>query len=408
MVITNIFKHKMKSFFAALISFLIILFLFVYLGGLIGNKDELDNLSYTLPVEAEIVNANGSRNNDLNISPGKVQKLERTNMIKDVVKITNHYVDESLTEYNEGELAGQHFETKLFTSNTFDGFTYIEKESIELSEGYTADFLESKEAICILEKNHMTQNNLKVGDEYSVNLYRRKYDDYLIMYEMNYVNKCTMKIIGSFQIDSDMARGVTTPIAVAPIAYIRQVYKETDAPYHINSMSFFLNDALEINKFKKEIEEIGFVPRNPQGGYDIVGTSVVTYDESFIKTEKQLRENINLMEIFAPLVFLVVAFIGFLASYLLMQSRKNEFAIMRSLGKSKKGVFAAAFLESLLLSVMGGIIGSVAGFYILDISIFTILLILSIFIVLYLMGTIVALILIGRFSVMEILAKADE
>lgn len=406
MVFKNITKHKLKSVFAAGISLLIILFLFIYLGQLAANRSELANLSELLPVEGRVSNQEGSWYYGLDISPARVQKLEQTGMIKDVVKTTSSHVSEGLVTYDSEELAKQHFSTMLFSANTMEAFPYI--DSIEFTEGYTEAFLKEKEALCILEKSYMDTWGLQAGDIYKATIYRRQYDSYFIYYEMEYVNQAELTIIGSYEIDAIKAQELTTPHVIAAMPHIREVFREAEAPYYLESMRFVLKDALSMNAFKQQVEEIGFKNRNAQADFDIYGNAMTLYDESFIKTAEQLNENIYLMQLFAPLVFLVVAFIGFLASYLLMQSRKNEFAIMRSLGTSKWYTFFVILVESIILALFGGLAGAAVGVVVFAVDIISALLIFLVFLLLYMLGTAVALILLNRFSVLEILTKADE
>ena len=109
----------------------------------------------------------------------------------------------------------------------------------------------------------------------------------------------------------------------------------------------------------------------------------------------------------APLIFIIVAVIGFIASYLLMQSRRNELAIMRSLGMGKKRCFTIILLESLMLALIGSVVGTVGAQIIVDVSPLMTGVILGSFLITYLLGTAIALFLLNRFSVMAILTKTD-
>ncbi len=405
MIVKNINRHRVKSILSVLISLLIVLFLFIYLGGLAENMEEFSILSDTLPVEGKITNITGSKDNDLNISAAKVQQLERTEMLRDVKKITTYHIDETLSQYNEEELRKQIFDTMMFSTNVIEALPYVKE--INLSDGHSVDFLGQQEAFCILEKKYMTEQGLNLGDEYEASIYRKKWDMWLVSYEHVFVNTVHMKIIGTYEIDAQEARGITTPHVITPIQYVREAFREVDAAYSVHSMKFTLSDALKMNEFKEKAAEIGFASRDPQGGNDNIGAAIVTYDESFIKTAEQLQKNISLMQIFAPIIFIIVAFIGFLTSYLLLQSRQNEFAIMRSLGQSKASVFLSLLIEAMILALIGGLIGSVIGI-IIGTDLLTALVILGIFIILYSLGTVIALLFLSRFSVMEVLTKADE
>lgn len=407
-VVKNMFRHKWKSLLAICISFLLILFLFIYLGGLMRNQEELQNLPDTLPVEGKVVNPNGSWGNGLQISPGKVQKLERTEKIKDVVKTADFHIDDSLQSFTEEELGKQNFTVILSSANSMEAFPYIEADTVKLAQETSLDFLFGEEAVCILETGYMKELGLEFGDTYRASLYRKKYEGLVQFYELRYVTDIQMTVVGSYEIDLGSLGNATAPNVIAPLRYIREAFREVDAPYFVHSMRFTLADALNINVFKEEAAEIGFKPRNPQEGMDVVGSALILYDEAFIKTFEQLNENINLMRLFAPLVFTAIALISFLCAFLLMQSRKSELAIMRSLGVSRIGCFLSLLLENLVLSLIGGLIGFLIGIFGIQSGLQSALMILLLFLLLYLLGAAIAVLFLNRFSVMAILTKTDE
>ena len=406
-IIRNIQTHKRSSILAVLISLLLILFMFLYLGGLSASQSELANLPYAVPVEGKIVNPNGSWDTELQISASIVQKLERTEMIKGVIKTANFYVDDTMTVYEEDEQDWLGFNTLLGSVNTLEAFPYIDASEVEFAEGYTPDFTASNEAVCILESEYMNEKNLQIGDTYEASVYRKRYEYSALMYSLRYVANIELEIIGSFEIDYSKVGSAETVIAVAPIRYVREVFRDADAPYGVHSMHFAWAGDGDLDDFKAAAEEIGLKPRNPQDGLEVAGRALVLYDEAYIKTESQLMKSISLRQILLPLIFAVISAIGFLTSYLLLQSRQNEFAIMRSLGQSKASVFFSLLLEAVILALIGGLAGSIIGI-IIGTDLLTALVILGIFIILYSLGTVIALLLLNRFSVMEVLTKADE
>lgn len=406
-IIKNIRTHKVSAVLTVIISCLLMLFLLFYLGGIVSSQHELDNLHKALPVECKVVNPDGSWDRDLQIPASMVQKLEKTEMIKDVVKTASFYVDDTMKIYSEEEQNHLGFSTILASANAFAAFPYIDESTLYFAEEYTKDFINSAEAVCILQNEYMENLGLKVGDMYSASVYRKKYEFSALFYQLKYAADIKMKIIGSFDIDIAKIGNTEAPIAIAPIKFVREVFREADSPYSVHSMNFILKDARQLDQFKLAAEEIGFKPRNPQDGLDVVGKALVLYDESFIKTEAQLIKSIDLRQLLLPIIFTVVGAIALLISYLLMQSRKLEFAIMRSLGVGKLYSFFVTLLESLILSFIGGIAGSLIGLLLLSILLIDILTVLSIFLILYILGTAISTILLNRFSVMEILTKNE-
>ncbi len=408
-LLISITRHRVKSLLTATISLLAVLFFFIYLSSLIGNIDEFNSLGKSLPIDGQVTNINGTYVEDIRISAAKVQKLERTNEIENVRKTTILYLDSQDLVLEEEEattliMMRREYYT-LYGVNDAEAVPGFEEATYY--DDYSNSVLGTDEAICLVEENHMKEQNLQIGDTYINTLYRKRYKDAEYTYVANYVGKLEAKIIGTFKASiSEDASDIIQ--VIAPIRYIREIYRENDVNYSVHSMSFTLKNGFNVNSFKEQALDIGFVSRNPlSDGFGHDGEALVLYDESFIKTAEQLQKNISLMQIFAPIIFIIVAFIGFLTSYLLLQSRQNEFAIMRSLGQSKASVFFSLLLEAVILALIGGLAGSIIGI-IIGTDLLTALVILGIFIILYSLGTVIALLFLNRFSVMEVLTKADE
>jgi len=154
------------------------------------------------------------------------------------------------------------------------------------------------------------------------------------------------------------------------------------------------------------MHELGFMSVDMQKGFSRVGEALTMNDETFIMSATQLTKSLNLLKSFAPLLFTLVFVIGFVASYLLIQSRRNEFAIMRSLGMSKRISFLIVLIESLILVIIGSILGLLPANILVGVRIETAGILLG-FLIFYMLGNILALILLNRFSVMAVLSKAD-
>ena len=93
--------------------------------------------------------------------------------------------------------------------------------------------------------------------------------------------------------------------------------------------------------------------------------SLTVFDGVFNDITHRLRQNILMIEIATPFVYFISVCIGFITSFLLTRHRKPEFAMMRSIGAGKAGVFACALAEQAALSLAGVAAGSVT-FYALS------------------------------------------
>lgn len=80
---------------------------------------------------------------------------------------------------------------------------------------------------------------------------------------------------------------------------------------------------------------------------------------------------------------------------------------MRSLGVDKRKSFLIVFLESLVLVMIGSLLGLLPAGIVATIRIEAAGIVLFGFIDFYMLGNFLALLLLNRFSVMAILSKAD-
>ena len=86
-------------------------------------------------------------------------------------------------------------------------------------------------------------------------------------------------------------------------------------------------------------------------------TVVLLRDQTFTETVSSLGRYISFSRILFPVLFLAVGLLGFVISWLMVNSRRMEFAVMRGLGASRGRVFASFFLEQAALCLLGCALG---------------------------------------------------
>ena len=177
--------------------------------------------------------------------------------------------------------------------------------------------------------------------------------------------------------------------------------------FFADSARFRVSQPLELNRFKEEMDKLGLMPVISQANSTQRGTSLTVNDETFIKAATRLKENITLQRMIMPFIILIVGLLGFVVSYLLLQSRRPEIAIMRSLGVSQRSCFVMLLFESAILELSGSLLGVAAAMMLIDVDIVLGLAVVIPFFAIYMAGTAVALILLGRFSVMQVLTALD-
>ena len=88
---------------------------------------------------------------------------------------------------------------------------------------------------------------------------------------------------------------------------------------------------------------------------------LVVNDALLIGVTTQLQRHIRLLKALLPLLFALVAAIGFGLSFLLLRGRRREAAVMRSLGESRGRVFCVLLMETALQAVFGTALGALAA-----------------------------------------------
>ena len=106
------------------------------------------------------------------------------------------------------------------------------------------------------------------------------------------------------------------------------------------------------------------------------------------------------------MAFLLVVLLGFLVSWLMIFSRRGEFALMRGFGAQKRRVFASFFLEQAILCLTGCAVGCIGLFRLYQGGIVQPLTVAA-YLICYLLGAAISIRMIGKTELMEVLAVRE-
>jgi len=141
----------------------------------------------------------------------------------------------------------------------------------------------------------------------------------------------------------------------SPFWTINELASEIDDSFvYSELLNVTLNNNSEMSDFKT-IAALTFPRTSPFR--DSRPFAITVYDSEFYETLEPLRQNMIVVDIATPFIYILSIAIGFLTSVLLTRRRRAEFAIMRSIGVSKWVVFTSALLEQILLSIAGAALG---------------------------------------------------
>ena len=398
--ITNIIRYHKKSIINLMICTVVVVLLNLFLGSLESNKKQLAALPEVIPITAQISNLNGTLQTGLAIREEKVDYLLQSEYIADpaisiVLSITPG-------ELPEGKI-------RALTSEDAIGITRLEaisgitEQNVTLAPEASLDFLQTDAPTCLVEQSFLDQNHWQIGQTITLTIYY----DYLDKYSEYMTQQLGVEdfyIAGSIL----STEGEYVPNIVVPFRWAREAFRKLNIPFVANAASFRVNNPLHINEFKKAMkEELHMLEINPMSDYAYAGNALAVNDETFILSASSIQDNIGLLTGFLPFILIIVVFIGYITSYLLIQNRRGQYATMRSLGVSSRSCFFTLFMESIMVELTGGILGTMLSVLLTRQLGLLQLITFFIFMFCYICGTTVALYMLGRISVMKALAQRD-
>lgn len=127
-----------------------------------------------------------------------------------------------------------------------------------------------------------------------------------------------------------------------------------------DSCSFDIRDNLTLEESKAYIYE-WFVQPDLSNQLDGLTFGVLVHDEDYQKNLEEIQANLSMLRLLRPLLLVLCAGIGFLASFLATRGRTKEFAVMRCIGIRQGRIFGLVMAELTVLAAAGLLLGIVGG-----------------------------------------------
>ena len=402
----NIMKSKAKSALSILISTLVVLLINLYIGNISSTQNQLTKLANTLTVNADVTNLNGSQITALRIKDETIRKLESSSHVKEL-----KYSVELIGGLGAFELDDwrNHLKIRLTAVNDLSALPGMAVEDAAFINGVDADILHTSQAACLTTKDFSRKNNLTIGNTLQLTLYYYEYPSLGTgKLKINPLGLYDFTIVGIVEQINGSGIDALLPDIILPINWVRNAYAQEGVEFYPTKASFAVADPLMLNQFKSEVKSFMLLSVIPETDFSHNGSALSIDDKIFIQAANHLKGNLNLLSIFLPFIVVIVVFIGYITSYMLMQNRRKEFAVMRSLGTSKGLCYLIFIFENVALALTGSLFGSlIAMLLIADASAVVLISSACVFFVCFLLGTTVALYLLGRFSVMDVLSQID-
>jgi len=402
----NIIRNLTKSVPAVFAGALIVLLLNLYVGNIRSGQNQLNDLADALTIRADISNLIGSQITALRIKDDTVRLLESSGHVNGLtysVELVGGLGAFSPEEWR------RHLNINITAVNTMSAVPGLTADNVTFSGGTDADILHSDHAVCLITEDFSMRHDFSAGDAMQLTLYYYDYPsseyEILMIYPLGFFDLTIAGVIG------EMLRGggdFLQPDVILPIEWVRNAYAQIDAAFYPTSSSFTVADPLRLDEFKMEMQLFNLMETSPTANFSHNGNSLMVNDKTFIEAASHLRENLRVLVFFLPFILAIVIFVGYLTSYLLMQNRRREFAVMRSLGTGQRVCFYIFTLENAVLALSGGFFGSLAAALLIEgAAIGVLFLSAGVFFVCYLLGTAAALYGLGRFSVIDVLCQID-
>ncbi len=392
-VFLNFKRRKWKSLLVTAICMMAVCFMESFFGNVESHKRQLEKLPEVYEITGSVNNPDGSLNKGIIISE---------NLVK--VITDSPYIDsyKETIELSAVLNQGQDTEDKLQIQgvNTLEAVTGLEMDQIHWQQGMESQTFLTTSNGCIMGSKYMEEHGFKLGDEITVlpQYYDiAKKNQYMLF--LTDLQPVTLKIVGSAQL-TDMP-------AICPLTLVKEWFTRSGKEYKANSLTFALKKPYEINLFKQQMKQAGLNEINSKQMQSYKGSALVVEDVDYISTATSLRKSIGFLTGFYPVLFTLILLMGYMVSWLLLQSRRLEVAIMKSLGKDNRHIATQFYMEHIILALLGCIVGMIIGLILGWGSLSTMLLVVGLFLVCYSIGTIISLWMIRKLSVMAMLSAKE-
>lgn len=413
---------------SAVLTILIIVLCTIYQGWQADLRNALDNTH----MEGQVTSADGQYFSDLVVTVPTVRQIMKLDDVGEVyVSQRWHYwLPSEMPAFANSSFGKEHREDwigiqpELVAANALQGAKeyYFTEPSVTWLEGWDESCLSSKIRAeqessagplipAVVSERFLTDHGWELGNEFTCLC---KYEDGERILMLQTVgcykqtgNRAHIYVPIDFYLDPELVFGeeeIRRPEG-SKYTWSSEDYRN----YNIlnstfTTCRFTLTSARNLDATRQTLSDAGF------GWPGHLGTNRVTIllrDASFVKLTENLGRYLIMGKVMMGMILLIVPLLGFIISWLLINGRKREFAIMRGFGARRGRVFHSFFLEQALLCIFGCLLGCLAllKFQIYDSMMFRIA--LCAYLVFYLAGCAISVKKIGKTNLMELLAARE-
>ncbi|HOP11942.1 MAG TPA: ABC transporter permease [Oscillospiraceae bacterium] len=352
------------------------------------NKTQLADIYESTTVSGTFTDINGTELKGLSVEGYIVNELNRSNYVSDlcVTKWMNFSfvcpvtVNGEAVEIKELVIPSKtSYSYETFMNNMKQGpllimtndfysapeFYYSSLVNTEFSDGYDASVfaqeLSGDYMPCMVSTDLMAQYGVYLGDIIRIAVFA---DGDPVMVDMI--------VIGSYVKDG-VKDNIYCPLAfyISPAEIFDTSGEAEHSKYYaytFDSVSFTVKDSAELTAFKTWLSNAGYSTVNHIGA---VRCFVVLDDRVLLNTARSLQQRIRYTDTLFALTCALTELLGFVTAYIMALMRRDELAVMRSLGTPKRKAFLSLFAEQMILClptvlIMAGAAVLLSGFDIIS------------------------------------------
>lgn len=358
----NTGRHWIKNLLTILMDIIVVILLHTYLSFIANNGKQLEMLPEAIPVNAYISNIDGTLWEGIDIDDDIVHGLQESEYVKNLYMKTL-FKGTFLPEGKEPDHDAMQAKLFLMGINDMKAIGGIEEDDIVWNKGMDGEIFKDSARRCVVSREILDAYGWELGQTIGFEqFYYVRTGLYGMDVTMENLNIEQYEIAGYVDIDETELTGDFTMFdLLVPLSCVHEAYHQKEVPFGAHSASFVVGNSLQLNEFKQEMKELGLRAIDPMAQKTesyCQGNALNVNDSVFISTATQLRRIIDLSKAFFPAILFLIICVGYLATLLLLQSRKKEMALLRSLGFRRKQCFGTYFAEQLLLVVAGIAVGS--------------------------------------------------
>ena len=423
----SIRRGGLRSLVVPLVSLLLTVSVIVMGGVYQGWQNELDEALENTRIDGMVVSLNGRSYSGLSLTMNDVQTLLGTEGVDGVsLSYGYHYwLPEEEPAFNYGNTGRARrrewiaVQPEMVTLNALEAakeFYYADPDVTWL-EGWDESMLTEPDIRPLLlrieekadEKSIPAVCSTTFLEDHGMNLG----DTFTCKVQVERSGKPTMEIPIILQAVGSYAQMGGKAIIYVPLAchVPAEMMTGGDAPRSISKETLFtfttcrfrLASARELDAVRKQLRALGF---SAVGHISANRTTLLLRDAAFLKFTENMEQNIVMGRVMSTVISMLIVLLGFIISWLMTFSRRQEFALMRGFGTKKWRVFASFFLEQAILNVAGCLAGCAALFRLYAGGTAQLLAVAA-YLICYLLGTAVSVLIIGKTDLMELLTVRE-